>query len=84
MTTRHAINALASLEFSLRRQAPAFPAGSRYRWLLLDACVRDVTFPHLGDRNLAFARAAVALHRATGLTLADRCHAAANNLEVSK
>lgn len=84
MTTFLAIHALrglretAEVEASQNLQGPA----ENHRWHLLSGHVSGAMYPYLAGRSRVFARAAVALHRAQGVTLADKCQQAAQALKA--
>ena len=83
MTTFLAIHALRGLSETAEVMASQNLQGAadNHRWHLLSGHVSGAMYPHLRGRSRVYARAAVALHRAQGPTLADKCQRAAQTLK---
>ena len=83
MTTFLAITALRGMAETCASLSTihAQHAADNHRWHLLSGHVSGTMYPHLTGRSRVFARAAVALHRAQGPTLVDKCQQAAQALE---
>lgn len=84
MTTFLAIHALRGLSETAEVMASQHLQGSaeQHRWHLLSGYVSGAMYPYLRGRSRVYARAAVALHRAQGATLADKCLQAAQALKA--